>query len=128
MPEAAAGLGDDVLVHVGKLLHDGGPEGVESVVGVLVGLGLDHAPEEVVEGVAVRGARGPQVRAPVVREVLVQPRLGLPRLVGGSRVLLEHIGPPIRHQVHPGLHDVLHDVDVDGRVDPEALLKEVGGA
>ncbi|QQP37031.1 Transposable element tcb2 transposase [Caligus rogercresseyi] len=25
---------------------------------------------------------------------------------------LEDIGPPIRHQVHPGLHDVLHDVDL----------------
>ena len=64
-PEASAGLGDDALLHVGEFLCDGGPEGVKSVVGVFIALSLENAPEKIVEGIAVRGARGPKVCPPV---------------------------------------------------------------
>lgn len=80
----AAGHGNDVLLHVGKLLHDGGPEGVENVLGILVGLGLHHATEEVVKGVAVREARGPRVWAPVVRFSYSQALVSLDLWVGAE--------------------------------------------
>ena len=54
---------------------------------------LDYAPDVLVERVQVRGVWRPELGRDVAVQVGAHPLLRHPGLVGGYRVLLEHIGP-----------------------------------
>ena len=73
---------------------------------MLIGIGLDHAAEEV-PGRGVRGAvwlgGRPQVQPPVVKDVVEQPRLRRLGFMREDGVLLEDVGASVGNPVHSRL-------------------------
>ena len=126
-PEHTAGLDEGLLVKQGELLHDGLLDGVDAGVKSSVCLGLQDAQDEIVQRIKILAVRRPDIRRPVMWEVLDEPGLGLLAGVGGGTVLLEHVGAPVSHPVHPRPNDVLHDFQVPLSVHTQSLFKNVGG-
>ena len=93
----------------------------------LVGVSFKNAPYTIVKGVQVWGVWGPKIRSNVAVQVLAHSVSHLLGLVGGCRVLLENIGPPLGYLVNPGLTKVTENCHIAFRIHPKSFLKEVGG-
>ena len=108
-------------VNVG-LLH-----GRHSVVGGPGDVPLTCPIFVVVQGVAVRAARGPHLLASEVGQFVAQPGLGHLGNVGRGAVLLEDVGVPPRHLIHPRLDNTPLYIDLHLGIYTVAPLEEVGG-
>ncbi len=100
-PEPLAGLRHDVPGEG----HHHPPDLWDQVLGFVVRLCFDpsfkDAPRKIVQRVAVRGARRPDLLLPHLRKVLLEPILCPPALVGRSAVLLEDVKAIFIYLVHP---------------------------
>ena len=98
-PGAEAGAGPRHLLpgHVCEPVHDGGLQGVQSVVTSPVDGPFTGPPEVVVNRVAVWASWHPQLLPPEVGQVGTQPVLGHLGVVGRGPVLLEDVRAPGSH-------------------------------
>ena len=126
-PEGLAGVADLRGVEVGRHGRDGGLQAAGVAVVGRAGLLLQPPLQVEITWIQIRAAGGPGLHVPEVGEVAFHPVLDQVGLVGRRRVLLERVGLVPGHGVHPGLHHVPHDFQVDLLVHHLAGLEEVGG-
>ncbi len=124
-PEAAAHLHYVGLGDIGEYLHDADHQSLLGVLGGSVGISLSHAPHIIIQGVAVRRVGKPYLLLKEEKLFLHASLLGSVEVVRRYTILLPNVGPPSSNMVHPGLHQVVQEVQVHVGVDLEAVRKEV---
>jgi len=109
-PELGAQPDEEVVLHNGPLLLNGGLQGIDVWVGDGTGFGLDIAPHGVVQWVAVGAGGWPQVVRPESHKVVLAPLLLGFDLVARSGVLLENVVAVGEGGIQPRLNDLFHDL------------------
>ncbi len=126
LPEPPAGLHHSVPGQAGHHLLDLHHHGGGIVVGSFINVSFTNAPYIIVERVAVRAARRPDLLQPELREVLPAPVLRRLAVVGRRPFLLEHVVTPSSDSVHPELNHLLQNLDIFLSVDLQPLGEDMG--
>jgi hypothetical protein len=126
LSEPPAGLCHGVPRQAGHHLLDLGHQGGDIVVGGFINVSLTNAPYIIVERIAVRAARGPDLLRPELREVLPAPILRRFAVVGRRPILLEHVVVPSSNSVNPGLNHLLQNLEIFLDIDHRPLGEDGG--
>ncbi len=121
LAEPPAGLCHGVPRQADHYLLDFGHQGVNIVVGGLINISFTNAPYIIVERIAVRALRGPDLLWLELQEVLPAPILRCLAVVGRHPLLLEHVVVPSSDSVHPGPNHLLQNLEIFLGIDLQPL-------